>query len=301
MYNNKSYFDWKDEVDYYTLCNSIKETIESFDGYYIIHDGIGGGLGHKFTSLVSTITLSLLLKRRAYCIRLYRYSIIVYMYDTFWKSTNNCLRFMKYNNSNANNQKLPLFHTCRMFDACYTNKNDTLSLLKDNLIIKDYRDDSINNIKLLNKRVQLINDNLNLSYKFLNGKDYLKVLLRIFSNPNGNMMNIINNDIKNIPKSMVGIHIRTGGYLANFNEPTYWITKEEVPIVINYINNTITKHKLSPSIYLTTDSDYIESVVTKQLSHYNFVKRRLLKRNHSRGHADYSSFEAALYDYFMIA
>ena len=223
------------------------------------------------------------------------------MYETFWKSTNNCLRFMKYNNSNANDQKLPLYHNCNQFDKCYTDERNHLTIFEKDLIIRDYRDKSIYSMTLLNRNVKEINDNMNLSYKFKNGENYLQVLFRMFSNPNEHMMNIINNDVKKLPMPMVGIHIRTGGYLANFHEPTYWITKEEIPNVINYINSTITLEKLPHSIYLTTDSDYVESVVMNTLSHLHFIKRRSFKRNHSADLADYSTFEAAIYDYFLAA
>ena len=65
---NNQYYPWDDyNVDYSLLCNNIRKTIEQFDGPIIIHNGIGGGLGHKFISLATSITISLLTKRRLYC------------------------------------------------------------------------------------------------------------------------------------------------------------------------------------------------------------------------------------------
>ena len=67
----KEYYDWNDNIDYSILCNSIRQTIEQFKGPIIIHNGIPGGLGHKILSIVHSITISLLTKRRLYCILCY--------------------------------------------------------------------------------------------------------------------------------------------------------------------------------------------------------------------------------------
>lgn len=57
------YFPWNDRVDYTRVCMSIQNKLNSFNGPPIIHKGYGGGLGHKFVSLLHSFTTALVLKR----------------------------------------------------------------------------------------------------------------------------------------------------------------------------------------------------------------------------------------------
>ena len=47
---------------------SIQNELNSFKGPPIIHEGYGGGLGHKFVSLLHSFTTALVLKRPLSCV-----------------------------------------------------------------------------------------------------------------------------------------------------------------------------------------------------------------------------------------
>ena len=65
--NDSIFFPWDDDdVDYNKTCNRLLSLFQSFDGLPIIHNGLHGGLGHKFLSLYNSITIALLLKRPLY-------------------------------------------------------------------------------------------------------------------------------------------------------------------------------------------------------------------------------------------
>lgn len=73
-YNNKQhksypteYFPWNDHVNYTLVCLSIQNKLNSFKGPPIIHQGYGGGLGHKLVSLLHSFTTALVLKRPLSC------------------------------------------------------------------------------------------------------------------------------------------------------------------------------------------------------------------------------------------
>lgn len=62
------YFPWKDGVNYEEICKSIQKKLNSFKGPPIIYKGDGGGLGHKFTSLLNVLTTALVVQRPLSCI-----------------------------------------------------------------------------------------------------------------------------------------------------------------------------------------------------------------------------------------
>lgn len=68
--NSVEYFPWNGRVNYDSVCNSLKEKIQSFDGPPIIHKGMRGGLGHKFTSLTNSFLTALVMKRPLSCMML---------------------------------------------------------------------------------------------------------------------------------------------------------------------------------------------------------------------------------------
>ena len=62
------YFPWNDRVNYNSICKSIQKKLNSFKGPPIIHKGDGGGLGHKYMSLLHSFTTALIVQRPLSCI-----------------------------------------------------------------------------------------------------------------------------------------------------------------------------------------------------------------------------------------
>lgn len=61
------YFPWNDGLNYTTFCTNLTTILNSNTGPAIIHNGIAGGLTHKFQLLLQDITLALVMKRKLYC------------------------------------------------------------------------------------------------------------------------------------------------------------------------------------------------------------------------------------------
>ena len=215
------------------------------------------------------------------------------MLDTYWDSTNNCFRNMKLNNASADNQQLPNYEVCNKTHDCYIRNN---MLKQSDLIFTDYQKGNIHSketIRAINK--------LNISYKFKDSRDYQKLIYRLLANPTTVILNSINEDVKAIKTPYTTIHLRTGGYLANYKEGGYWVTPDELPKVTKFINNTIKKNKFENTVFLSTDSDISELYLKQNLPNLRFINRRPYQRSHSTTRNKYSSFEGAIYDYFVAA
>ena len=65
-YGNKKieFYPWNDGIDYGEMCNKILKRITQKDTFYVISDSIPGGIGHKYTSLLHSLTYAILTGRR---------------------------------------------------------------------------------------------------------------------------------------------------------------------------------------------------------------------------------------------
>ena len=58
------FFPWNDGINYGEMCNKILKRITQQDTFYVISDSIPGGIGHKYTSLLHSLTYAILTGRR---------------------------------------------------------------------------------------------------------------------------------------------------------------------------------------------------------------------------------------------
>ena len=58
------FFPWNDGINYGEICNKILKRITRNDTFYVISDSIPGGIGHKYTSLLHSLTYAILTGRR---------------------------------------------------------------------------------------------------------------------------------------------------------------------------------------------------------------------------------------------
>ena len=58
------FFPWNDGINYGEICNKILKRITQNDTFYVISDSIPGGIGHKYTSLLHSLTYAILTGRR---------------------------------------------------------------------------------------------------------------------------------------------------------------------------------------------------------------------------------------------
>ena len=58
------FFPWNDGINYGEICDKILKLITQNDTFYVISDSIPGGIGHKYTSLLHSLTYAILTGRR---------------------------------------------------------------------------------------------------------------------------------------------------------------------------------------------------------------------------------------------
>ena len=58
------FFPWNDGINYGEICKKILKRITQEDTFYVISDSIPGGIGHKYTSLLHSLTYAILTGRR---------------------------------------------------------------------------------------------------------------------------------------------------------------------------------------------------------------------------------------------
>ena len=58
------FFHWNDGINYGEICNKILKRITQEGTFYVISDSTLGGIGHKYTSLLHSLTYAILTGRR---------------------------------------------------------------------------------------------------------------------------------------------------------------------------------------------------------------------------------------------
>ena len=58
------FFPWNDGINYGEICKKILKRITQNDTFYVISDSTLGGIGHKYTSLLHSLTYAILTGRR---------------------------------------------------------------------------------------------------------------------------------------------------------------------------------------------------------------------------------------------
>lgn len=140
-----------------------------------------------------------------------------------------------------------------------------------------------------------------------NYEDFLRDLLRILLNPSQDIADSVHyflNDHFN-EKVVLGIHFRTGGCIANFQEPKAMMTLKEIQAFPDYIMKIMKENHLKPKstiIFLSTDSDRIEEYLRNTLdSRLEIITSQIYMRSHSRGKAVSTAVKGAISDLFLLA
>ena len=123
------------------------------------------------------------------------------------------------------------------------------------------------------------------------------------SNPNKEILHAIQVDSKeqDFHHSVVGVHIRSGGFLANIKERAYWITEKELPQLPSHLTEIVMKKSLSTIFYLTSDSDRIEKYVKTCLKNYTFITNTRYPKQHTTWGANDIAFKGAFYDLLITS
>lgn len=126
-------------------------------------------------------------------------------------------------------------------------------------------------------------------------------MYRLILNPNKEQQDFILSQLKEYPQEYVGMHIRSGGALANRKEKGYWIEERDLLSLTAFINSTMNIKHLSPSIFLSTDSDLIDFFLRVSLPNFHFLSRMSFMRYHTTANSSSDALTGALFDAFVCA
>ena len=216
------------------------------------------------------------------------------MLDSFWNSTDSCLKTMMYSNEEFKQLNNTPLKYCGLGAGCFVN-GSTVELLNQPLLFEDYK------FLFKDKYVHDINHG-NLSIEFKSKDHFMQMMYRLILNPTKDIQDMVFQQLSTYPANFTGMHIRSGGKLANNQEIGYWLTEKELPDLASFINNTIINKDLSKVIYLTTDSDKIEQHLRSHLPQLTILIRPpIILRDHSTSFAKANAIKGALFDAFLTA
>lgn len=211
------------------------------------------------------------------------------MLDTYWTSTDNCLKYMK---TKVNTTNMVM---CSK-RGCMSKSRRSKTIYGQPVVFKDYRP-----CKFTRAELKKIN-RLGLPIRFTSWNHYSRVLYRIFANPNKELKDQIVRLTQDIPfKDVTTIHVRSGGYLANKQEGACWVSQQELPRLIKAVERIMNYYKLGRYVYLTTDSDKVDAYFRQHLKNVQFISINEYSRYHTTGNSSDEAFRAALFDLFVSA
>lgn len=146
--------------------------------------------------------------------------------------------------------------------------------------------------------MKIINSKLKLNFR--NWKEYTQILYRLLTNPNSEIINILERTLIEYPirNQTLGLHIRSGGLLANWKEGTYWVTYEEMPFLIRFINKSIKSRGFFNTLFITTDSNIVEKYIKNHISNITILDVNPYRRYHTTV-GDSESFKSSIFDLYL--
>lgn len=209
------------------------------------------------------------------------------MLDSFWLGTNSCLKPLQITWGEAikisRDLDKPII-ACTV-PACRQHQGSSPVILYN--YYSEFRIRSMKNIP-----------SLGLGVKFPSSRSFKSVLHRLVLNPPKDTQELVLEQLKSFPKSYTTVHIRSGGKLANHKEVGYWMTKKDVPRVSTFVKNTIRANHFPDTVFLSTDSDYIERYLRKK-EKMNLLQRMPVLRDHSTSNASVDALKGSLFDLFI--
>lgn len=296
------YFPWNDDFNYGKLCRRVLSRISKNNTHYIIAGSIAGGIGHKYLSLLYSVTYAILLKRRFFSTSSFPSQFIVHMRDAFWSETSSCLRSLRYE---GGYQGLVI---CSRASPCVSSYTTSLvdEMPKANLLMLDFRLPSLfseENLERL-RGIGLLGPG--------EGWDvYKKRIIRLLLNPSRANIRLIRKEWEKlqVPRVDLSTHIRCGGQLADHPEATVMVspeTLERVPALIRQVLRNFTtaisadgRVQGTPVVYLSTDSSKAEAKLRSELAEMRLLTVSSLQRGHTV-FAGATSLERALLDIYLI-
>ena len=158
--------------------------------------------------------------------------------------------------------------------------------------------------QLRSGRVLKVLNTYNLTGRPFEWRLYKRIILRLMSNPSRDVQKLILERRKKLGdrNKLIGVHVRCGGRLADMPERTTIMSQYQVKMVPLYIKQMVNKLKITPVIYLSTDSSYAESYLRNVLRKYRVVTINDFKRGHTTNlKVSEGTIKRALMDMYLVA
>ena len=172
---------------------------------------------------------------------------------------------------------------CPKTRICFKNKKNISSLIQEDVLLIDNRF----NRGVLNDSdsLQLINQ-YNLTGKQLSWRDYRRIFYRLMFNPIPAITNVILEKRKELGplENVVAVHIRCGGYLADSQEGSMFLTRRRLTQIPSQIKSMLKRRKTIRVMYLTTDSSVAEEYIRLSFQKMKVYSLASYQRGHSTRH-----------------
>ena len=303
-------------LDYSLLCDRINSIISNPNSFEIIHDGFNGGLGHKFISIYHSLTYAIVTRRRFYRLSHLIHSYLVNIAPSIWNVTSSCFIHHRYVDQVTTHAIYPN-HSRLTNKDCYEGLNRKRSneirerentiegiLGDENVVLYDCRMN--HSIIHSSFTLQTLNNHQILSFN-QSITDYQQIIYRLLLNPSYHLQYQLNQFKKEhfIRNHVVGIQIRMGGCLANYQEYLEMMSFDELIRLPSFIQSTVKEFNFNPSdtvLFISTDSDYAEKWIRESLKNdYLIVTSTLFERSHTRGMAKNDASQGALFDMILLS
>ena len=223
--------------------------------------------------------------------------------ESYWNNTSNCLKETRISTQVFYPNSIVLNSTdCSSYSSYDELKRRTMNT--QYLNIQDCRL-PIDVIESENT-TRILKDN-NLINSDETYEDFFRDLLRILLNPSSEIKYSVQLYMNEyfFEKEVIGIHVRTGGCIANFQEQKAMMTIKQIQSLPDYIMEVMKKSHLEPkstTIFLSTDSDIIEEYLRNKLeSNIEIITSHIYMRSHSRGKAVATAVKGAITDLYLLA
>lgn len=303
-------------IDYSHLCDTINNIISNPHSFEIIHDGFNGGLGHKFISIYHSLTYAIVTGRSFYRPFHLFLSSLVNIPPAIWNVTSSCFihhRYLDQVTTHAFYHNHTVLTSKECYEGCIRMRSDEVckgektieGILGDrDVALYDCRMNHsiIHSPSTLNtlKNHQILSFNQSFH-------DYQQLIYRLLLNPSPPLqLQLIQFKKQHFTrKHVVGVQIRMGGCLANYQEYAEMMSLDELKRLPSFIQSTVKEFDFNPSdtvLFLSTDSDYAEKWIRESLKEeYLIVTARLFERSHTRGMAQNEASRGALFDLILLS
>ena len=137
--------------------------------------------------------------------------------------------------------------------------------------------------------------------------EYRQIIYRLLLHPNREVMSVVNEQLARMEGThTIGVHIRTGGLLADDCERVSFVNQtvlETIPDRIDILRRRLTNDTVPVSVYVSSDSTKVIRYITEHLNRdYTVYSLIRFKRGHTTNvFLSQEKAKAALADLFVLA